>query len=182
MNSSVCTTPACLQAAAQYIQNLSPDYRTLNPCANFEQLVCDGWRQTHSIRPDQGMIDAIGLVSDFGDALLKSILEGPYPGSAQNISVTLDQQNFNEVQRAYNVCMALPEIQKAGIAPLEEVLDELNATFDSSAQRLERLHLVPGATGNRGLGPPQHRPLMTRSLYVCLPVVKATVHAESAWL
>jgi endothelin-converting enzyme len=36
-----------------------------------------------------------------------------------------DLDNFNEMQRAYNACMAVDAIKQAGIAPLQDLLAQL---------------------------------------------------------
>ncbi len=130
MNSSVCTTPACIQAAEVILSSLSPNYKTINPCTNFEELVCDGWRQQHIIRPESGVNDTFSTLADKSQLVLKAVLEAQYPGP--HVTVSLDQENFNEAQRAYNACMAMDDIRKRGLAPLEKMLDELTATFGKS--------------------------------------------------
>ena len=78
--------------------------------------------------------------------VVRSILENPYPSnsshstfSPQRLAVrsstlsNLDEENFNQLQRAYNACMAMPEIVKVGVAPLENTLRELTKTFDNSS-------------------------------------------------
>lgn len=37
-----CLSPACVHAASEILYNLSPDYKELDPCDNFEELVCGG--------------------------------------------------------------------------------------------------------------------------------------------
>jgi len=37
-----------------------------------------------------------------------------------------DQDNFNELQRAYNACMAIDTIKQVGIAPLQDLLGQLS--------------------------------------------------------
>ena len=38
----------------------------------------------------------------------------------------VDQDNFNEIQRAYNACMAIDTIKEVGIAPLQDLLGQLS--------------------------------------------------------
>ena len=38
----LCLTPACVHAASELLYNLSPNYKELDPCNNFEELVCGG--------------------------------------------------------------------------------------------------------------------------------------------
>jgi hypothetical protein len=43
----LCLTPACVHAASELLYNLAPNYKELDPCDNFEELVCGGWREKH---------------------------------------------------------------------------------------------------------------------------------------
>lgn len=36
-NSSLCLTPACLQAASNILWQIAPDWDKLDPCTNFER-------------------------------------------------------------------------------------------------------------------------------------------------
>lgn len=148
MNSSsaagLCLTPACIHAASGYLTNLSPDYKTIDPCTNFEEFVCGGWRGAHDMRADQGMTDALDLISDSVTTTIRNILEGSYPDgsnhssfSPQNLVVaatsSTDRQNFDELQAAYNACMDVDSITKQGMAPIVALIDQLAATFHSSS-------------------------------------------------
>jgi len=131
MNTSVCTTPACLQAASVFLSSLSPKYKTLDPCTNFEEMVCDGWRDQHIIRPEAGLNDSFSAMSDRSQVILRSILEAQYPGP--HVTISLDQDNFEKAQGAYNACMAVDDIKKRGLSPMEKMLDELAATFGNAS-------------------------------------------------
>lgn len=41
---AVCNTAACLMAANAILGNLSPSYKKLDPCANFQE--CESWHST----------------------------------------------------------------------------------------------------------------------------------------
>lgn len=47
---------------------------------------------------------------------------------------SVDRDNFDEMQRAYNACMALDAIKQVGIAPLQDLLGKLTkiVTVDDS--------------------------------------------------
>lgn len=50
-------------------------------------------------------------------------------------SASADQDNFDELQRAYNACMAIDTIKQVGVAPLQDLLGQLTKilTVDDSA-------------------------------------------------
>jgi endothelin-converting enzyme len=47
-------SPACIHAASELLYNRSPDYKTIDPCTNFDKYMCDGWSDRHDMRADQG--------------------------------------------------------------------------------------------------------------------------------
>jgi len=75
----LCLTPACVHAASELLYNLSPDYQQLDPCNDFEELVCGGWKDRHDLRPDQGDAFTGTIMSENSQLLLRHILEAPYP-------------------------------------------------------------------------------------------------------
>jgi hypothetical protein len=63
----VCYTPACVEASEFILRNLDPnlisdvsksavDYRTvsIDPCSDFDQFACGGFRKRFDLREDQG--------------------------------------------------------------------------------------------------------------------------------
>jgi hypothetical protein len=79
----LCLTPACVHAASELLYNLSPNYKELDPCNNFEELVCGGWRERHDLRADQGDAFTGTIMSEQSQLLLRHILEAQYPEDSQ---------------------------------------------------------------------------------------------------
>jgi endothelin-converting enzyme len=139
MAHGLCLTPACVHAASEILYNLSPKYQDIDACTNFDALVCDGWRANHDPRPDQGSIGTFNSMAEDGASLLRHILEAPYPNASSHshfspgsLSVSMssiDQDNFEELQRGYNACMDLDGIRKVGIDPLIDLLVELEGVY-----------------------------------------------------
>jgi hypothetical protein len=44
--------------------------------------VCDGWRDRHDMRPDQGSLKSLNQIQDSNNMILRHILESPYPDSS----------------------------------------------------------------------------------------------------
>ncbi|KAF3358307.1 hypothetical protein VDGD_04966 [Verticillium dahliae] len=123
----LCLTPACVHAASEILYNLSPDYKNLDPCSDFEELVCGGWRDRHDLRSDQGDAFTGTIMAENSQLLLRHILEAPYPKSAASDSA--DEGNFKKMKSAYDACLDEDAIKASGIEPLKHTIDELGKMF-----------------------------------------------------
>jgi len=144
---ALCTTPICLRLANDFVKNLSPQYKSIDPCTNFEEMVCGGWRLRHEIPASQMAIDAIGLIREENEEVLHAILEGPYPGDLSRNPPSTDKENFETMKLAYTTCMDEDGLRKLGVTPMTKLLDELDGAFGSEdwSQSLVFANLV-GAT------------------------------------
>ncbi|TVY92492.1 Endothelin-converting enzyme, partial [Lachnellula willkommii] len=135
----VCLTPACVHASSEILYNLSPEYKNIDPCTNFEELVCGGWDERHDLRPDQGDAFTGTIMVEASQMLLRHILEAPYPDDSKHSSFSpaqllgplssVDEQNFDKLQDAYNACMDEDTIKKDGLKPLVELLHQIADMF-----------------------------------------------------
>jgi endothelin-converting enzyme len=136
VDDSLCTSSACIHAASEILYNLSPNYKNINPCEDFEEYVCGGWRERHDLRPDQGGAFTGTLMVERSQSLLRHILETEYPHDSAHsyfspmqllsAAKSADERNFDKMKEAYDACMDTDAIKQAGDAPLKEFL----ATFD----------------------------------------------------
>lgn len=39
-SNALCLTAPCIHAASEILYNLSPNYKTVDPCTNFEECTC----------------------------------------------------------------------------------------------------------------------------------------------
>lgn len=76
---NLCLTPECIHASSEILYNLAPNYKEIDPCTNFEDLVCRGWTEKHDLRPDQGDAFTGTFMAERSQTLLRHILEAPYP-------------------------------------------------------------------------------------------------------
>ena len=79
----MCLTPACVHAASEILHNLSPDYKNIDPCTDFNRLVCGGWGDRYDLRPDQGNAFTETLMFETSELLLRHILEAPSPSESK---------------------------------------------------------------------------------------------------
>jgi endothelin-converting enzyme len=150
-NASVetCLTPACIHASSEILYNLSPKYKELDPCTDFEELVCGGWRERHDLRPDQGSAFTGTIMAENSQLLLRHILEAPYPKSSKHsffspmrlaaASHSVDEVNFEKLTSAYNACLDEDTIKDLGITPLSKIIDEIKASYPLTASSEDAL-------------------------------------------
>lgn len=120
---AVCQTPECIHAASEILYNLDSNYANIDPCTNFDQYVCGGWRDRNDMRSDQGSIFAGTLMEEHSETQLRHILERPDPPQAD------DTNNFKKLKAAYNACLDEPTLRGRGIKPLDELLAGLKKVY-----------------------------------------------------
>ncbi|KAL8993542.1 MAG: hypothetical protein Q9188_007305 [Gyalolechia gomerana] len=127
----ICLTPACVVAAAGILENMSPNYRDIDPCEDFNRFVCEGWEQTHDLRPDQESVSSGSVMYEKSQQTLRHLLESPYSGtqSASPPSETADELIFEKIQAAYDACMNESMIKHRGSVPLLEILRKVGDYF-----------------------------------------------------
>ena len=132
--SSICLTPACVLAAAELIENMSPRAHQLDPCTSFDKFVCEGWQEKHDLRADQGGAFTGTIMAENSQTMLRHILESPYPSDHEDSTFhsAIDEENFNMLKDAYNACMDEERIKKAGAQPLIDILRKIEDLFPAT--------------------------------------------------
>ncbi|KAL4897215.1 hypothetical protein BDV59DRAFT_190968 [Aspergillus ambiguus] len=128
VSTSVCESPECVHAASEILYNLDPNYANIDPCTDFDQYVCGGWRERHDMRPDQGSIFAGTLMSEASQTRLRHLLESSNPP---------DEANFAKLKAAYDSCMDEKTITKRGSEPLDKLLASLDQTYSTSVPSVQ---------------------------------------------
>jgi endothelin-converting enzyme len=72
-----------VHASSEILYNLAPNYKELDPCTDFEELVCGGWKDRHDLRADQGDAFTGTIMSENSQLLLRHILEASYPSASK---------------------------------------------------------------------------------------------------
>ncbi|KAI0878787.1 peptidase family M13 [Hypoxylon argillaceum] len=149
MDTSICTTPTCIHAASEILYNLSPDYKNLDPCTQFDTLVCDGFKARYDIPEDRSSYSTASIMSDNGRTTLRHILESPYPGASkhsafspmnlQKLAASTDEENFLTMQEAYGACMNETTLKAIGVAPLTELINSVAQSFPVTDDTAELL-------------------------------------------
>ncbi|KAF9893058.1 hypothetical protein FE257_012469 [Aspergillus nanangensis] len=120
---SVCETPECVHAASEILYNLDPNYANIDPCTDFDQYVCGGWRERHDMRPDQGSIFAGTLMSEAAETRLRHLLESEKPSDSS------DEKIFAKLKAAYGSCIDETNISKRGSKPLDDMLAKIDRIY-----------------------------------------------------
>ncbi|KAI4102673.1 MAG: hypothetical protein L6R37_004263 [Teloschistes peruensis] len=175
---SVCLTPACVVAAAGIIQNMSPDHKSIDPCEDFSQYVCGGWKQQHDLRPDQESVHVGAVMYEKSQQTLRQLLEMPYSQTQIDGSTaeSADQVIFTKIQSAYNACMDEEMIKHRGSKPLLDVLMTIDKYFPiDSANNHQEVSLKPEEHRQKRLSGDDSNPLTKTVAYLSSIGVSALV-------
>ncbi|OQE11103.1 hypothetical protein PENVUL_c003G04051 [Penicillium vulpinum] len=123
----LCQSQECIHAASEILYNLDPKYEDIDPCTDFDQYVCGGWREHHDMRPDQGSIFAGTIMEENAQTKLRHILERTEPPQSS------DADNFKKLKAAYDACLDEATVNKRGSEPLISILDELRTIYPAKA-------------------------------------------------
>lgn len=113
---------------------MSPNYRTVDPCNDFDQFVCEGWQERHDLRADQGATFTGTIMEEDSQQILRHVLESPYSVDEYKIEIDSSAKRdiFEKLQTAYNACMDEVVIKDLGSAPLLEVLRKVEELFPAA--------------------------------------------------
>ncbi|KAJ5878839.1 hypothetical protein N7455_002304 [Penicillium solitum] len=123
----LCQSQECIHAASEILYNLDPNYENIDPCTDFDQYVCGGWRDRHDMRPDQGSIFAGTIMAENAQTKLRHILERTEAPQSS------DADNLKKLKAAYDACLDEATVNERGSKPLTNVLDELKTIYPAKA-------------------------------------------------
>ena len=95
--------------------------KTIDPCVDFYQYACGGWRQKNPLPADQSIYGRFAELAERNNLILKEILEKDAPTASRSRSA-VDQK----IGDFYAACMDDSAINKKGLAPLKSELDRIN--------------------------------------------------------
>ena len=93
--------------------------KTADPCVNFYQYSCGGWKKNNPIPPDQTSWSVYGKLYQDNLVFLKGILEQASADSGQRDAVTREIGDF------YAACMDEANAEKQGITPVSGDLEAI---------------------------------------------------------
>ena len=106
------------EPALPYIPSLDPASmdKLADPCVNFYQYSCGGWKKNNPIPPDQTSWDVYAKLYQDNLLFLKGILEQASADNPQRTAVTREIGDF------YAACMDESNAEKQGITPVKRDL------------------------------------------------------------
>lgn len=128
---AICLTPECVLAASEILDNLSPKYRDIDPCTNFDQYVCEGWSEKHDLRADQGSSFTGTIMAENSQQILRHLLESPYPIDNQRVEIDSEAKHeiFDKLHDGYESCINEDSIKQLGSAPLLNILRNIEKLY-----------------------------------------------------
>ncbi|KAH8669436.1 hypothetical protein BGZ61DRAFT_364096 [Ilyonectria robusta] len=141
----LCTTPACIHLASEVLWGLAKNYTEIDPCTNFDELVCGSWAAYHEIPAGSSSTMALTAQQDDIYITVRNILEGPYPHEGWiTVGLTdeqakVDKKNFAKIQKAYDVCVDYTALAEEGLKPLAKLVKTIASDFSAACDNGDTL-------------------------------------------
>jgi endothelin-converting enzyme/putative endopeptidase len=123
--------------------DLSALERSIDPCTNFYEFACGGWRKANPIPGDKARWGRFDQLAEFNQHTLRDILEKASVASAARTPVE------RQVGDMYASCMDRGAVDARGLSPIQADLDAVAAARTKS--ELARVLGALRATGAAGL-------------------------------
>ncbi|KAL2146836.1 hypothetical protein VTI28DRAFT_2317 [Corynascus sepedonium] len=138
-NSPVCNTPSCVHAASYVLQNLAPNWVDMDPCTDFDKMVCYDMYEHNGDNSN-----AFTKVGERTNRILKTILKSSSSDEALGVKSSLltarsniEEYNFNMLRTVYQACMNADPSTAAAIEPLQDIIISVNKTWPVSPTDLK---------------------------------------------
>lgn len=90
--------------------------------------------KTHPIPSDKGSVGNFGLLADENRQIIKRFLEGNVESATDSESAD-DRRILKKLRSLYGSCMNEKELNKRGIKPLLEVVEEIQTLYRHGSER-----------------------------------------------
>ncbi|HEY1940152.1 MAG TPA: M13 family metallopeptidase [Candidatus Angelobacter sp.] len=120
--------------------------KTADPCVDFYEFACGGWKKSNPIPPDQAIWSRFGELAERNRTELRGILENAAKATNRNA-------NEQKIGDYYASCMDEAAIEKKGVAVLKPSFNLIDSVKDKAGlpQLMGEIH-SSGIDGLFGLG------------------------------
>src|SRR6476660_6868588 len=108
--------------------------KDIDPCVDFYQFACGGWKKDNAIPSDQAIWSRFGELAERNRTVLRGILEN----AAKATNRSANEQKIGDY---YSTCIDEDAINKKGIAVLKPEFDRINALKDKAGLPALLAHL-----------------------------------------
>ncbi|KAI0187503.1 hypothetical protein F4808DRAFT_77578 [Astrocystis sublimbata] len=122
-STGLCTTPTCIQAASRIITNMHPNYKSIDPCTNFDAYVCGGFPEQHPFE----VTDTFTASQNQNKDVIVQLLTHPYDPLSDATSD--DEDVFNMVAGDFAACLDDITIEKSGLAGVPDIIAQVQKLF-----------------------------------------------------
>ncbi|KAM0789178.1 hypothetical protein ACM66B_000026 [Microbotryomycetes sp. NB124-2] len=130
-NDQVCTTPTCVQVAAEVINGMDT---SVDPCDDFYLFANGNWLKTHPIPDGAGLF---GAAQDIGVRNTRIILDIINSAASSDFVTSLsdaDKTNLNHLRTFWDSCLDEDRIDRQGLEPLLVVIQEVLKAWRGSSK------------------------------------------------
>ncbi|KAJ4113874.1 hypothetical protein NW768_011404 [Fusarium equiseti] len=134
----LCTTPACINVADNILGGMALNQGAIDPCTDFDELVCGNWAAHHPIPPGETQLPALNEVQFSVLEAIRNIVEKPYPSDGWiTVNLTkeetaIDKDNFAKIQGVYEVCMNFTAQGEEGLDHVRDVAKTVVQKFPAT--------------------------------------------------
>ncbi|XP_055882072.1 neprilysin-like isoform X1 [Biomphalaria glabrata] len=105
-----CLTNKCMHLATALESKMD---KSVDPCTDFYQYACGGWKNKNTIRPDRKLISLSSVLQDETYGKIKTSLEKRLPG---------DQLYRQQPSAFYAACMDIDKLNERGDEPFKKLV------------------------------------------------------------
>ncbi|XP_046453377.1 neprilysin-like isoform X2 [Daphnia pulex] len=109
---AVCWTKECILSAAALMESMD---ETADPCQDFYQFACGGWKKKNVIPRGSDKISQIGILDDRIQHFIQEFFK-------EN-STRVESKPVNNTRDMYRACLDTDAIDQLGITPFVKILD-----------------------------------------------------------
>ena len=107
-----CTTSQCIAASHRIFESMNLD---ADPCEDFDEFACGGWKKKHAIPDDKGNLNQMSLMTETLIKNCRKIIEAPITND--------DFESHKKAKLFYKSCMNSEKLEALGVQPLKNLLD-----------------------------------------------------------